>query len=465
MRTSTLKTAVILAAGKGEKMWPFNEYWPKAALPVAGQPNINRWLDMLSDLGFERIIIAVGYLEKRVRYFVEPRTGIEVISIPSSGGTADTLERVLDFITEDDVLVVYGDVVVTKGALQSFVSRYRQSPSDALLLAQPLEGERSQDWICANIDGDRVVQIYGHPRPHYVNHQLFGVVASQRTALRDVLKRNPGWMVSVNVGMMPPMEPQLEQSLQMMIEGGLDVRAHCVTHSAVDMDKPWHLMEASHLILQDEVCTLSASRIPESTKIDPSSQISGHVVLGENVVIGRNVLIQGNAVIGDGSVLENGAIIGANTVIGKHCRISDYCKIGSMSVIGDHNRIGHCAEFEGITFDHVSFTHYGEVYGVVGSTTDIAAGVTVGILRFDDLNQVQKVAGRTESPKRFGKAVYLGDYTRTGIASLYMPGVKVGSNCVIGASVMVESDLPSRSLVYMEQQLVRKDWNPKRYGW
>jgi bifunctional UDP-N-acetylglucosamine pyrophosphorylase/glucosamine-1-phosphate N-acetyltransferase len=136
-----------------------------------------------------------------------------------------------------------------------------------------------------------------------------------------------------------------------------------------------------------------------------------------------------------------------------------------MSVIGDHNRIGHCAEFEGVTFDQVSFTHYGEVYGVVGSATDIAAGVTVGILRFDDLNQVQKVTGRMELPKQFGNAVYLGDYTRTGIASLYMPGIKVGCNCVIGSSVMLENDLPSRSLVYIEQQLVRKEWSPKRYGW
>jgi NDP-sugar pyrophosphorylase family protein len=460
-----LKTAIILAAGRGNKMWPFNEYWPKAALPAAGKPNINRWLELLLELGFERILIAAGYLDQRIRYLVEPKPEIELITVSSSNGTADTLEQVLGHVTDDDVLVVYGDVVVTRAGIEGLVTQYRQSTPDTLVLAQPFEGERSQDWMCANMDGDRVMQIYAHPRPHYVNHQLFGVVASQTKALRSALNRNPGFMVNVNVGMMPPMESQLEQSLQMMIDAGLDVRAFSVTNSVVDMDKPWHIMEAAHLILQDEVSTLQASRIPDTVTIDPSAQIRGHVILGENVVIGRNVLIQGNAVIGDETVIDNGAIIGANVVIGKSCRISDYCKIGSMSVVGNHNRIGHCAEFEGVTFDSVSFTHYGEVYGVVGSGTDIAAGVTVGILRFDDLNQVQKIAGRMETPKRFGNAVYFGDYTRTGIASLYMPGVKVGCNSVIGASVMIESDLPSRSLVYVEQQLVRKEWNPKRYGW
>ncbi|UUZ97025.1 hypothetical protein LJK87_24100 [Paenibacillus sp. P25] len=145
-------------------------------------------------------------------------------------------------------------------------------------------------------------------------------------------------------------------------------------------------------------------------------------------------------------------------MIGDDCVIANYCKIGDFSVIGNRNRIGHCAEFEGITFDQVSFTHYGEVFGVVGTATDIAAGVTIGVLRFDDLPQMQKVQGRTEYPEKFGNAVYFGDYSRTGIASLYMPGVKVGSNSVIGPAVLVEKDVPSHTLIHLDQQqLVKKN--------
>ncbi|WP_369124544.1 NTP transferase domain-containing protein, partial [Salmonella enterica] len=57
-----MKTAVVLAAGCGEKMWPYCEYWPKAALPVGGVPNIERLTRQLRSLGFGRIIVAAAYL-------------------------------------------------------------------------------------------------------------------------------------------------------------------------------------------------------------------------------------------------------------------------------------------------------------------------------------------------------------------------------------------------------------------
>ena len=145
--------------------------------------------------------------------------------------------------------------------------------------------------------------------------------------------------------------------------------------------------------------------------------------------------------------------------------VKNYCQIGEHSVIGNHNRFGHAAEFQGVTFDHVSFMHFGEVYGVIGAFTDIAAGVTVGNLRFDDLNQVHHIHGRREEPNQFGNAVFIGDYTRTGINNILLPGIKIGTNCAIGPGVMVEEDVPSKSLLYVEQSIVKKEWGPHRYGW
>ncbi len=62
-------------------------------------------------------------------------------------------------------------------------------------------------------------------------------------------------------------------------------------------------------------------------------------------------------------------------------------------------------------------------------------------------------------------AVYLGDYTRTGVNTIIMPGVKVGPYSVIGAGVILNEDLPNNSLIYVKQELVRKSWGPEKYGW
>lgn len=461
-----MKTAVILAAGKGTKIWPYNEYWPKAALPVGGVANVERLTRELKKLDFKRIIVVTNYLERRVRYVIGDQEEVEIICIKSPDGTADSVEKVIDQITEERILIVYGDVAVTSRVLKEMVTRYRTSSLDGLLLAKPMGRDRSQDWFCVKTSPEgKAKQIYGHPRPHYVDHRLLGIYALRTADLCDSLIRNPGFMQNVNVGAMPPMEAQLEQSLQLLIEQGKHISIHAIEDGVVDIDKPWHLMEANKMMIEQEVKTLEDNRISSSATIHSSAEISGSVVLGDHVKIGRNVCIKGNLIVGDGTVIDNGAIIEPNVMIGSNCSIEDYCKISAFSVIGHRNRIGHCAELQGVTFDNVSFTHFGEVYGVVGSSTDIAAGVTVGILRFDDLKQPHKINGRTEIPDQFGNAVFIGDYTRTGINNQYMPGVKIGSNCAIGPSVIVQEDISSNTLVYAEQTLIKKEWGPFRYGW
>jgi bifunctional UDP-N-acetylglucosamine pyrophosphorylase/glucosamine-1-phosphate N-acetyltransferase len=45
----------------------------------------------------------------------------------------------------------------------------------------------------------------------------------------------------------------------------------------------------------------------------------------------------------------------------------------------------------------------------------------------------------------------LGDGVKTGIKSLFMPGVKVGAGTWIGANFMVERDLPANVVVTLKQ--------------
>lgn len=460
-----MKTAIILAAGLGRKMWPYNEYWPKAALPVGSRTNLERQILALKGLSFERIIVVTHYLHKQIQSVAFDHEGVELVRLPALEGTAESLSRAVENVRDEHILVIYGDIAVTGKRLEEFVAHFRSRLPDGMLLCKSVGKERAQDWFCARMQGEKVEQIYGHPRPHYVTHRLLGIYALRTEALRTGLMKNPGFMRNVSVGVVPAPESELEQSLQILIEHGYLVMGHVIEDGAVDMDKPWHLMEANIMAVKEELDPLSRNIVPESATIHPTAQIKGRIKLGENVQIGRNVVIDGNVSIGDGTVIDNGAIISGHAIIGKHCTIRDFCRIGSYSVIGNRVRFGHCAEFQGVAFDRASFVHYGEVYGIIGEAVDIAAGVTVGIMRFDDQPQYQRVYGRLEIPDQYGNAVYFGDFTRTGIASQYMPGVKVGCNSAIGPGVIVTRDVPSNTLLFAEQKLVQKKWGPERYGW
>jgi acetyltransferase-like isoleucine patch superfamily enzyme len=78
---------------------------------------------------------------------------------------------------------------------------------------------------------------------------------------------------------------------------------------------------------------------------------------------------------------------------------------------------------------------------------------------------VWQVKGRSEAPAHAANAAYLGDYCRTGVNAIIMPGKRIGVYSCVGPGVVVYDDIPDRQMVLLQQQLDRRSWGPERYGW
>lgn len=454
---------IILCGGYGKKIWPYSDWWQKCCIPIGNRPNVARVAGQLRDAGLTRIYAVIGYNSQMVRYALRDEPGVVVLEGHPGIGTASSALSCADGLGED-MLVIYGDAVVHEDDVASVVRKFSETGHPVALTETLGEKERSLDWICAMVDDDRIQAIYGHPRSHYVNARVGGVFALPKDAIR-YLAANPGHMENVCVGGMPPKESQLEQSVQMMIEDGHPVVSVEARRPVVDIDKPWHIWEANVVAAAEALSSIDESFVGEGASIDSSADIRGRVRLGRGSKIGRNVIIKGDVFIGDDVLVDSGAIIEDNVMIGDRSALTDYCMIGSGSVIGRANRIGYNAQFQGVTFDNVSMVHNCEIYGVVGSHTDIAAGCLVGSLRFDDTGTVHTIEGRKENAGVFANAAFIGDHTRTGVGNIFFPGVKVGVNCAIYPGVVVDSDVPSNSLLSVEQSRTLKRWGPEKYGW
>ncbi|HOX37958.1 MAG TPA: NDP-sugar synthase [Candidatus Brocadiia bacterium] len=457
-------TAIIPAAGEGKRMWPYGVTKNKAYLPVAARPLICRTVETLKKIGIREIIVVVGYRREQIAHAVGAIEGVCLVEQSSAApGTATAVLSGWRTTGSNEALVVYGDCLIAEEDLRALITAFDEGkPGAALLTAKLPEYERSNDWLCVSPGSGATREVRGHPRNG--SHRIAGAFCFDRRFF-SCLERNPGVMHGIEVGMMSPTLCELGESVNVAIQDGMEVAAVEAKHHCVDLDKPWHIMEANERYLNYAAERVEKSIIPASAKIHDSAEIDGKIILGENVVIGKNVRLGDCVWVGDGSRITEGAMVDGRTAIGRGCTVKRYCQISGGTSLGDECYAGHCTEVDGVMFRKSYAYHYGEYWGVIGQNTDLGAATVCGTLRFDDLDTQHIIAGHKEALHPAGNASFLGDYCRTGVNVILLPGVKVGPYSVIGPGTILNEDVPDGTCVYVKQELIRKKWGPERYGW
>ncbi|MGY6744547.1 MAG: sugar phosphate nucleotidyltransferase [Cecembia sp.] len=455
-----MDTAIILSAGKGSKMWPYAQIRPKSLIPISNKPILIHQIELLKGAGFKHILVAVNQHEQAYRYALRNVEDVEIIQVGETEGNAQSLLLCLKKIERKRFLVMYGDVWVEKPDFDRFL--IASTGPSALLLKHP---ETSRNYIGCNLHEDGTIkEIIGHSRSETSHHFLAFIL--EQEIIPFLTKVSPIFP-SVEVGMMPPDEVFLEAALVDWMNKGNKLQGFVCNLPAFDLDKPWHILQANYQNNR-EICTqIVENLLNEGAEIDPSAKIDGFVRLGRNSKIGKNVIIEGNVWVGDHTEIKAGAILKGNNVIGDHCEIGYYCYIEAGSTIGHRCKVLHAAELSGVIFDGVYLYHYMEIAGIVGGNTDIGAGTVCGSLRFDDSLSDQRVKGRRENVEGqdFANACYIGDFARTGVNSILLPGVKIGARSIVGPGVVLSEDLQDGKIIFLKQETVIKDWGPEKYGW
>lgn len=112
--TIAVKQAMILAAGRGERMMPLTATCPKPLLTVHGKPLIEYPIQRLVDAGVERIVINHAYLGHMIEAALGDgsRFGAEIVYSPESSAleTAGGIVNALPLLNDEAFWVVNGDV-------------------------------------------------------------------------------------------------------------------------------------------------------------------------------------------------------------------------------------------------------------------------------------------------------------------------------------------------------------------
>jgi N-acetyl-alpha-D-muramate 1-phosphate uridylyltransferase len=109
------RAAMILAAGRGERMRPLTDTVPKPLLRIRGKPLIERHVERLAQAGIERVVINLAWLGWMIRDYLGDGSshGVSIRyseESPHALETAGGIFRALPLLGPDPFLVVNGDI-------------------------------------------------------------------------------------------------------------------------------------------------------------------------------------------------------------------------------------------------------------------------------------------------------------------------------------------------------------------
>ena len=107
--------AMLLAAGKGERLRPLTNDVPKALVEVNGQSLLERHLGHVRDAGIEHVVINLGWLGEQIaeRIGSGRRFGLDVVYSLEGDNILETgggIHRALPMLGDDPFLVINADI-------------------------------------------------------------------------------------------------------------------------------------------------------------------------------------------------------------------------------------------------------------------------------------------------------------------------------------------------------------------
>lgn len=110
----TRTRAMILAAGRGERMRPLTDHTPKPLLPVGGKPLIVWHIERLRAAGFTELVINHAHLGRRLEDALGDGSafGVRIAWSPEATAleTAGGIRHALPLLGEEPFVVINGDV-------------------------------------------------------------------------------------------------------------------------------------------------------------------------------------------------------------------------------------------------------------------------------------------------------------------------------------------------------------------
>ncbi|MCP4296097.1 MAG: NTP transferase domain-containing protein [Proteobacteria bacterium] len=383
--------ALLLAAAKSRKLFPFSNSRPKSMIPIAGTPILETIIGQLVSAGIKEAWVVVGHhneiIQDHFHYGKEFGIKLDYVVQEEEEGIGHAVSLCEDAIRDDDsFLLVYGDALMSGNPFLTLLNRYNGKKTKALAtISHPLsEGSYGNIYLSHNMKISKLVENSEQSRH---SNYIFGGSFMLQSDCFSFLKDNNHDMLSY---------------FQHLISGNA-MEASLWEDHWIDLSRPWHILQANQVMMEK----WNTTQIPKSVRLEPNVTIKGPVLFGENVHIGSGTAINGpcyigpNVFLGDNCLIRQNASIGENSEIGygtevKNSVLFGNSRVGRLSFIGD-SVLGYNVQFGSGTLtvnyntigDDIYFaedeenkgrinTHLLKLGAFIGDNSTIGTGHTIG---------------------------------------------------------------------------------------
>lgn len=407
--------AVVLAAGRGERLWPLTEETPKPLLPIANKPILERTCEALVDAGIRQIILVVGFRSEKIRDRLGKGEAIgselNYVRQKTAKGTADALGTCNKELQGDDrFLVLYGDDYYDSSLPRTFLTRAKKNKGITIGTANVQDASsfgkiQSKRGLVTEIQEKESRAEPGQVNAgiYLMDESIFPAIAKTKRSIRGEL--------------------ELTDAVRILIKEGRQAHAQLLgSQKWLGISYPWDMLLANQWILESE-------RSVSKGRIEKGVHVTGSVAIDEGTVVKA------------GSYLEGPVHVGKKCQIGPNSYLRPYTTLGDGVKVGAGSEIKNSIVMKNSRIPHLSYV--GD--SILGEDCHLGAGTITANLRFDEAEVKTKVRGALVSSGRKKLGTILGDRVQTGINVSIFPGVKIGRDAWIGPGAIVDRDVASNA--------------------
>jgi bifunctional UDP-N-acetylglucosamine pyrophosphorylase/glucosamine-1-phosphate N-acetyltransferase len=421
--------AVVLAAGEGVRLQPLTLTRPKHLIKVGGKPILEHCLNALKACGIDEAVIVVHHMADAIRQYLGDgkKFGLRIEYVEQQAvlGTGNAVSVVEPYM-KSEFLLVYGDLLFTAEALKSVINLHQTEKPAVTMAVVPVE--KPENYGILELENEKYVKrIVEKPTREQAPTNLAntGIYVFSTEIFGKIKQTSPS-----SRG-----EWEIPDALSLLVEDKRPVLAVKIASSDwLDIGRPWDLLEANRWALLRMKHKLRGL-------IENGAHLIGPVTVAETARIRSGVYIEGPAFIDEESDIGPNCHIRPYTSIGKKVRIGNACEVKN-SIVMDNAHIGH-------------LSYVGD--SIIGEKCNLGAGTIIANYRLDSRTITMMVKDRVVDSERSKLGTIMGDNVKTGINALLMPGVKIGNDSWVGPNLVIQRDLPPKSIILLKQDIEKRN--------